>query len=218
MKYHHDGDLKGNVTDLDGHILIKTLEGDRLSQITAMGGSIQRVHFVSLPDRQRYPVVFVSWYGAQAYCKNNGYRLPTEAEWEKAAGMTLKPPLKKYIYGFSQDEINSTWANYKAQEEPRMFRVLTTEVGFYNGENLLPLSLEDPEQRTTHNAISPIGAYDMSGNVWEWVNDYYSEKEAKKVAKGGCYDSTAQGVRVAERIGLYPEHTDPFTGFRVAKD
>jgi hypothetical protein len=64
--------------------------------------------------------------------------------------------------------------------------------------------------------------------VWEWVNDWYSDSYANdnlaqgpssgttKTIKGGCYDSTADGVRVAERMGLPLDHADPYTGFRVA--
>jgi len=86
-------------------------------------------------------------------------------------------------------------------------QVLTTPVGFYNGINKLPLSAQDKSQQVTHDAKSHIGAYDMSGNVWEWVADG-SENRSMKYTKGGCYDSLVDGVRVSERVPIPPDYTD----------
>ena len=125
-----------------------------------------------IPGKENYPVIEVTWYGAQAYCQDKGCRLPTESEWEKAAGMSLPKENEKGIrfkYGFGQDTIDRTWANYRENERSAAVQVLTTPVGFYNGVNTLPLTADDRTPLKTHDAKSPSGAYDMSGNVWEWV-------------------------------------------------
>lgn len=205
-------DEKGIVRDKEGNPICKTMKANPLSQIL-FEMTTKGISFFSVPGKEQHPVIEVTWFGAERFCKDHGFRLPSEAEWEKAAGMAISEegqPPKKFRYGFSRDTIDRTWANYRTSELPlKSLQVLTTPVGFYNGINLLALQPNDRTQLTTNNALSPVGAYDMSGNVWEWV--------AEKVLKGGCYDSTADGVRVAERLESPPEHSDIFTGFRPVK-
>jgi formylglycine-generating enzyme required for sulfatase activity len=215
-------DKPGFVFSREGVFLCKTLEANPLAQISVRRDSQGQLSFVSSLGKENYPVIEVSWYGANLYCQDKGYRLPSEAEWEKAAGMSLSQngPLKRFKYGFGQDTIDRTWANYRDMSTPYSnLTVATTPVGFYNGTHLLPLSLTDQEQLLTHDAKSPVGAYDMSGNVWEWVSswDELDPSKTHKVAKGGCYDSLAAGVRVSERLALDPSYSDIYTGFRVAK-
>lgn len=235
IAYVKEADDRGKVIDMQGRLLFKTFDADPYSQISAQLHSDEIPSFLPLPGKDSYPVINVSWYGAMAYCNDNECRLPTEAEWEKAAGMAPTAPgvpLKKFRFGFSKDTIDPTLANYKSDDRIiQYFQVLTTPVGFYDGNNTLMLSPESTGLRRTHLAVSPYGAYDMSGNVWEWVSDWYDEEYYKnmpeedpqgpatgtlKVVKGGSYDSLKDGVRVAERLGLPPDHTDAYTGFRVA--
>lgn len=235
IAYVEEADNRGKVIDMQGRLLFKTFAADPYSQISTQLQSADTPSFLPLPGKDSYPVINVSWYGAMAYCSDNECRLPTEAEWEKAAGMAPTAPgvpLKKYKYGFSKDTIDPTLANYKNDERIiQYFQVLTTPVGFYNGVNTLPLSPENTVLQRTQLAVSPYGAFDMSGNVWEWVLDWYDEeyyenmpevdpqgpeKGTFKVVKGGCYDSLKDGVRVSERLALPPDYSDAYTGFRVA--
>jgi formylglycine-generating enzyme required for sulfatase activity len=230
LVYLTDEASKGQVVDMEERLICKTIANDPDSQIAASNDSELGLVFGALPGKENFPVIYVTWYGAQGYCKDNGYRLPTEAEWEKAAAMANE---KKYRYGFSQDTIDKTWANYKLNDAPLAdLNVLTSEIGFYNGTNLLPLSIADKSQVRTHDAKSPVGAYDMSGNVFQWVADWYAQRQAsndvlkdpqgpaegtQKVAKGGCYASLAEELRVSKRLPLDPGHCDAYTGFRIAR-
>jgi formylglycine-generating enzyme required for sulfatase activity len=95
------------------------------------------------PKYADHPVVYVDWYQSLTYCKWRGARLPTEAEWEYAARGTDGRP-----YPWGNEGIDMTLANYESVGG-------TTPVGAYE------------------NGKSPFGVYDMIGNVWEWVNDWF---------------------------------------------
>lgn len=212
----------GEILDEKDVLLCQTVEAHPLSQITAQKKE-SSIHFAPISGKENHPVILVSWHGAHAYCQDKGFRLPTEQEWEKAAGMSLPAKdetLIRYKYGFGQNTIDPSWANYRENaNSPETPAVLTTTVGFYNGIHALPLKNQGGAPSITRDAKSPVGAYDMSGNVWEWVSsgDHPSNQKEHQIVKGGCYDSLAEGVRVSERLALPSDHLDIYTGFRIAQ-
>ena len=167
-------------------------------------GDVDDYYYEVQPGRGNYPVRYVSFYNAQAYAvwksakTGKNYRLPTEQEWEKAAGWD--PVLEKlWIYGFHRDSIDTTWANYdQAYGGP-------TEVGYFNGVNA-----------GTSHAQSYYGCYDMSGNLWEWTWSIYSG--SNRVRRGGGWGGDADDCRIAGRYYYAPSARNSIIGFRLLMD
>ncbi|MEI6412575.1 MAG: formylglycine-generating enzyme family protein, partial [Bacteroidota bacterium] len=178
-----------------------------------------------------HPVINVSWNDATEYCKwlsqRTGlkYRLPTEAEWEYAAGNGARHT--KYNWGNSApsgkrggnvaDETSATHFNWE-KTEANIF------VGYDDGfVTTAPIGSFD---------FNDFGLYDMTGNVWEWCSDWYDSDYYKnspvsnpvgpasgsnRVFRGGSWSSYPQDCRVAFRVSNTPGVRNFYIGFRLAR-
>lgn len=157
---------------------------------------------------ENHPVTFVTWFGARAYCDYTGGRLPSGAEWEKAARGT--EDARPYAWGF---EVKRSNANFYASRDPFEKSAGkqgdTTPVGYYNGN-----TYGDYE---TIDSPSPYGVYDMGGNVWQWTSDVYARQHYRYM-RGGSKGEYEHYLRVWMTNNAAPYFTSPGVGFRCVRD
>ena len=170
-------------------------------------------HFLNYPD---HPVIGVSWGMAQAYAKWAGKRLPTEDEWEYAAAGGLDAP----TYAWGEDEPNGTLCNFADKNSEFVWRDSAHNDGY---------KYTSPVGRYAPNGY---GLYDMVGNVFEWVEDWFfryddtrRDTEAfkdgwggSKVCRGGCYHSPKKDLRISRRRQVLGGGNNFSVGFRCACD
>jgi formylglycine-generating enzyme required for sulfatase activity len=159
-------------------------------------------------DREDHPVVMVNWFDACAFAKWYGKRLPTEAEWERAARGELESA--SYPWGDMEPDLESCcWRRASSQSAS--------------------VSLTTPVCSFSPNSF---GLYDMVGNVWEWCADWYSagyyaesaledpqgpSKGQYRVRRGGAWNVRESfRLRCANRGAMDPRQSWPNLGFRCA--
>lgn len=183
----------------------KTVPSDELQRLI---WHVITVH--ALPDYvlARWPALYVTWEEASEFCRVQGKRLPTEAEWEKAARGS-----HGNLFPWGQENPSpgrAVYGQYHVHEIPL--------VGAVNGGD---------------DGVSPYGLHHMAGNVAEWVADwfgfdYYSILPERNPSgpnagryrgvRGGSWKSKPQMLRTATRSGAPPDQRAPTIGFRCAKN
>jgi formylglycine-generating enzyme len=169
--------------------------------------------------RQHHPVVHVSWHDAVAYCAWQGTRLPTEAEWEHGARGGRRG--QRFPWGDELEPGGRHAMNVFQGSFP------THDTGVDGHAGTAPVDAYEP---------NGFGAYNMTGNVWEWCGDwfsptYYRHSERRdphgpstgthRVMRGGsylCHESYCRRYRVAARSSNTPDSSAGNIGFRVAAD
>jgi formylglycine-generating enzyme required for sulfatase activity len=257
LKNGSDAAFDGGDVYANGQALFHLAWDSTNCQVTYSGGQFSCKSRIGLPGATSYsmalhPVNDVTWFGAAMYCNwlsesqgltpcydvndwtcnfaAKGYHLPTSAQWERAAAWDGS---KHWIYGFMSDtlsgKIRCNYQNsYTDFVNPLGLTVYpyTSPVGWFNGVNVSPNG-----SVATVDSPSPVGCYDMSGNVAQWCNDWFERYTTADVTDpqgppsgvarvlhgGGWSDVSGDLCRTSRRNWIFPDYYGASWGFRVAR-
>lgn len=184
------------------------VQSEEPNSIVRYNQELMQYEIVNPEFHNNHPVTFVTWYGADAYCKSIGRRLPTEAEWERAA---RGPANSIYPWG-------PEWVPANAN---------TSRSGT-NGQGTQSVDAYPA-------GVNAYGIYNLAGNVSEWVFDFYLDNYygtpaatqpnpqgpptgELKVARGGGWDNVPLFARTVHRLDVDPKQPRASLGFRCAAD
>ena len=186
-----------------GYSQVWTPNGDKKLRRTSWRGFLNFGTHIYL--KRKHPVTHITWHDAIAFCEWARVRLPTEAEWEKAAR-----GINGHKYPWGNDEPDSSKCNFFNQVDQYDDDMATTRVNKYK------------------SGLSPFGVWDMVGNVREWTSSLKgnypyragdgrenSLNYGNRILRGGAFMNMPWDIRCARRFNMKPDYCSNYIGFRV---
>lgn len=166
---------------------VKAFEIDKFEVTNAQFKAFDKDYTIPA-GKENNPAVEVNYFDAEAYCKSSGKRLPTAAEWEKAAR--------------GSDGRTFPWGNKADPSKANVVesgKTSSVAVGDFK------------------DGASPYGVMDMAGNVWEWVDAYADTEKQYRVLMGGSFFDDINNATAYSRLRSIPDDSHEYYGFRCAK-